>query len=391
MESIEQLRKQILSDGKIDHNDIRIIKEDIRENGTSLKLANMLFDIKDNVAASKLPKEFMDLFVNTIVSFLLDDEDTPGEIDEEEAKWLRGKIQKNSKLDEYDKAVLAALKERSINYPAILQYKSFRARQFERGLYSTRYLSLIAVVGSIISSVILFVQGLIVIITGLVNYFQDTGKHDRVEEVSTIPVLSYVAQHPEVMDILGADVVDQLNDNQKIHLADLKPKSKIVELAKADPNYFEFIGKQEKEVEREHDTHERTYKLFEQIVSSVDVFLFALVLIIFGVGVYELFVTQVDPVEQNLDSRPSWLKISSVDDLKSSLGKVILMVLIVSFFKHVLEFDDWKDPVALLYLSIGIILIAAALYLAHKSGGEEGKAAHATEEERSRFEKQKED
>lgn len=294
--TINEIRKQILADGRIDHEDINILKNSIAEEGrVTLKMANLLFDIKDNVAHSKLPSSFKEFFINSIISHLLDDEETPGEIDEEEAKWLRGKIQKNGKLDDYDQALLAALREKSINYPAILQYKSFRARQIEKLLYSTRYLSIIAVVGSIISSVILFIQGIVIIYEGLFEYFKN---------------------------------------------------------------------------EHSQTGSERTYELFEQIVSSVDVFLFALVLIIFGVGVYELFVTQVDPVEQNHDSRPSWLRISSVDDLKSSLGKVILMVLIVSFFKHVLEFTHWNEAVSMLYMSIGIVLIAAALYLAHKSNEE---------------------
>ena len=375
-QDIDQLRKKIIADGKIDHKDVQEIRNLIKEQqGVSLPLANMLFDIKDNVAPSKLPKEFMDLFVNAIASYLLDDVETPGEIDEDEAKWLRGKIQKNSKIDAYDKALLSALRDRSINYPAILQYKSLRARQFERGLYSTRFLSLIAVIGSIVSSVILFVQGFVVIVMGLINYFQAIGEEHKVEELPTVPVLTQVSKSPELMKVLGPQVMQTLNDPKEefISIEELRPTAKLQALAHADSTYIQFLGKLQESAEKEHDTHELTYKLFEQIVSSVDVFLFALVLIIFGVGVYELFVTQVDPVEQNLDSRPSWLRISSVDDLKSSLGKVILMVLIVSFFKHVLEFDNWKDPQALLYLSIGIILIAASLYLAHKAGGEEEK------------------
>lgn len=301
-QTIDELRRQILSDRKIDHHDIELIKQTIKEAGeVDQRMAGLLFDIKDNVAPSKLPHDFARLFVNSILSYLLDDEATPGEIDEEEARWLRGKIQKNGRIDDYDKLLLRALREQSINFPAILQYKSLRVRQFERLLYSTRYLSLVAVIGAIISSVILFIQGILIIWEGLRHYFLN--------------------QHHE-----GGSQL--------------------------------------------------TYELFEQIVSSVDVFLFALVLIIFGVGVYELFVTQVDPVEQSHDSRPSWLRISSVDDLKSSLGKVILMVLIVSFFKHVLEFTHWDEPISMLYMSIGIILISAALYLAHKSSEEPEKSVH---------------
>jgi hypothetical protein len=61
---------------------------------------------------------------------------------------------------------------------------------------------------------------------------------------------------------------------------------------------------------------------------------------------------------------PNWLVISSIDDLKSSLGKVILMILIVSFFGHSLNIH-YENISDLLYLGIGILLIAAALFLTH--------------------------
>ena len=71
-------------------------------------------------------------------------------------------------------------------------------------------------------------------------------------------------------------------------------------------------------------------------------------------------------MEQKADARPSWLQISSIDELKSSLGKVILMVLIVSFFKHSLDvpFENAKD---LLLLSLGVVLIALSLFIANKA------------------------
>lgn len=94
--------------------------------------------------------------------------------------------------------------------------------------------------------------------------------------------------------------------------------------------------------------------------------LFAMVLIIFGIGVYELFINKIDPAEQNLDSRPSWLQINSIDSLKSSLGNVILMVLIVSVFEHSLNIN-FENAWDLLKLAVGVVLIAIALYLTHLS------------------------
>lgn len=89
-------------------------------------------------------------------------------------------------------------------------------------------------------------------------------------------------------------------------------------------------------------------------------------LIIFGIGIYELFISKIDPIERKADAHPSWLQVSSIDDLKSSLGKVILIVLIVNFFKFSIDtpIGEAKD---LLFLSIGIVLVSLALFIANKS------------------------
>lgn len=290
---IESIRKEIYSDGVITDFEVKKLREYILSEGMNKEIGNFLFDIKNNTNKKKIPMSFKPLFVDSICALLLEDDVSPGEIDDEEAKWLRAKIQYNGRIDEYDRQLLSDLKEKSINFPKILQYKSLRAREFEKWLFGSRYLSLIAALGSVISAIFLFIEGIFIIYNGLVHHF----------------------------------FKNQMKDGK----IDYEP-------------------------------------LFETLVSSVDVFLFALVLIIFGVGVYELFVSKIDPVERDNDNRPSWLRINSVDDLKGSLGKVILMVLIVSFFKHILELEksDW-GPTTLLYLSIGILLIAAALFLTHKS------------------------
>jgi uncharacterized membrane protein YqhA len=119
-----------------------------------------------------------------------------------------------------------------------------------------------------------------------------------------------------------------------------------------------FIGSDWSDPKKEYE------KLIELFVSSVDIYLFAMVLVIFGMGVYELFVNKIDPVEKSADTRPSWLQITSIDELKSSLGKVILMVLIVSFFKHSLDIH-YASVTDLLWLACGIILLALSLFLAN--------------------------
>lgn len=307
MNKLEELRDNILRQGTITQEEVAAMRPLLfQDGGMSMAKGNILFEIKEHVKG-KAPSSFKKLFVDAISKYLLEDPASPGRIDKEEAQWLRARIQYVSEYDSYDRALIDTLRRKSINFPKILEQKSRKMRTFENVLYWSRYLSIIAVIGSIISSIALFLRGGMVVFESIRHFFID-----------------------------------------------------LVE-GKVDPSYE---------------------KMFEELVSSVDIFLFALVLIIFGVGVYELFITKIDPVERENDTRPSWLRISSVDDLKSSLGKVILMVLIVSFFKHTLELgkEQWS-PTTLLYLSIGILLISAALYLTHKSG-KEGEEYEDSEEDK---------
>jgi uncharacterized membrane protein YqhA len=105
------------------------------------------------------------------------------------------------------------------------------------------------------------------------------------------------------------------------------------------------------------------------IISAIDAYLISTVLLIFGVGLYELFISKIDYAEK--DTRASKiLVIHSLDQLKDKLAKVIVMVLIVTFFKHAISFK-YEEVLNLLYLSIGILLIALAIYFLAKSHHEE--------------------
>ncbi len=291
----QDLRKQIFANGKIDENDVKLLREALL-NGQPMtrEKGNFLFDIKDNTLRSNQCDAFKELFVEAITMLLLDDEHSPGEISEEEAKWLRAKIRFKGFTDKTDDMLINNLKRKSINWPQILSFKGRTAKTFEKTLYFSRFLTLLAVIGSLISAVVLFIYGTInvyVAFRGFLNHPVSTG-------------------HAQLGELLAV------------------------------------------------------------FVSSVDVYLFAMVLIIFGMGVYELFISKIDPVETKLDSRPSWLRITSIDDLKSSLGKVILMVLIVSVFEHSLSID-YDQSIDLLYASVAVVLVAVALYVTHLSNHKE--------------------
>tara|TARA_B100001057_G_C22649389_1_gene871491 strand:- start:336 stop:839 length:504 start_codon:yes stop_codon:yes gene_type:complete len=105
--------------------------------------------------------------------------------------------------------------------------------------------------------------------------------------------------------------------------------------------------------------------LLFKIISSIDLFLIGIVLLIFGFGVYELFISEIDFAKGKFTD--STLKINNLDQLKNKIIKVIIIVLIVKFFEKVLKLShNFTTPNDLLLFSISILSICIGYYLINK-------------------------
>jgi len=102
-----------------------------------------------------------------------------------------------------------------------------------------------------------------------------------------------------------------------------------------------------------------------KVVAVVDNYLLAAIMLIFALGLYELFVNKIDIAEHSEFAR-RLLLIHSLDDLKNRLANVILLILIVKFFQQALKLS-FTSTMDLLLLSIGVALIALALYLSGRA------------------------
>lgn len=102
------------------------------------------------------------------------------------------------------------------------------------------------------------------------------------------------------------------------------------------------------------------------VVASVDGFLLGAIMLIFALGLYELFISKIDVAQGNSDGSSKILIINSLDDLKDKLAKVILMILVVMFFEQAI-FLKPTGPLELLYYALAIMLVALALFLSHKA------------------------
>ena len=102
-----------------------------------------------------------------------------------------------------------------------------------------------------------------------------------------------------------------------------------------------------------------------EIIGAVDLYLIAVVLLIFGFGIYELFISDIDVAKGTGGDKV--LYVSSLDELKDKIAKVIVMVLVVSFFQRVLH-TDYKGSLEMLYFAISITALSLGLYFLHKGG-----------------------
>ncbi|XP_055817898.1 uncharacterized protein LOC129886996 [Solanum dulcamara] len=123
-----------------------------------------------------------------------------------------------------------------------------------------------------------------------------------------------------------------------------------------------------------------TGQMVLRLVEAIDVYLAGTVMLIFGMGLYGLFITNISPdvhptadraLKQSslfgmfaLKERPKWMKISSLDELKTKVGHVIVMILLVKMFERS-KMVTIATGTDLLSYSVCIFLSSASLYILH--------------------------
>lgn len=95
---------------------------------------------------------------------------------------------------------------------------------------------------------------------------------------------------------------------------------------------------------------ENSKQLILSFIEVVDLFLLATVFYITALGLYELFIDERIKV-------PNWLEIHTIDDLKTKLTSVIVVVLSVLFLGEAVK---WKGDPNILPFGVSIALVIAA-------------------------------
>jgi len=101
------------------------------------------------------------------------------------------------------------------------------------------------------------------------------------------------------------------------------------------------------------------------VVGIVDGYLIASILIIFSLGIYELFLNKINKAEGS-EFASRLLLIRSLDDLKDRLANMILLILIVKFFQQALN-TKFTNAIEVLYLAVGVLFVAGALFLSARA------------------------
>lgn len=126
---LSSLKAAVLEDGVIDEAEVQMIRKVIYGPGgsagtaVSREEADFLFDLNDATSGKLNHPSWKELFVEAISKHLLEDEVSPGEIDEAEGDWLVAHIESDQQYDENEKALLANIKKSAKSITGKLKFK----------------------------------------------------------------------------------------------------------------------------------------------------------------------------------------------------------------------------------------------------------------------------
>lgn len=112
---------------------------------------------------------------------------------------------------------------------------------------------------------------------------------------------------------------------------------------------------------------ESTTALIGKVVGGIDYYVIGIALLIFGYGVYELIISDIDTrFENSTKKQCNLLRIETLESLKQKLTNVIVVALIVSAFKTMISFTITSAQDLLLFCSC-VFLLAFSGWLIGKN------------------------
>lgn len=122
MRTLKELKKSVLEDGIIDAAEVKEIRDVVYADGKiDQEEAEFLFELNDAVSGHNNHSSWKELMVEAISSYVLDDEVSPNEIDDDEAEWLISKVQGDGQIDDIEQAILDNIKSKAVKVSPKLQ------------------------------------------------------------------------------------------------------------------------------------------------------------------------------------------------------------------------------------------------------------------------------
>ena len=113
---LSSLKASVLADGIIDADEVEMIKKVIygtgggAGEGVDRAEADLIFELNDAVTGKANDASWQDLFVEAITKHVLEDDVSPGVVDDDEAAWLISNVEADGQVDDSEKALLASIK-----------------------------------------------------------------------------------------------------------------------------------------------------------------------------------------------------------------------------------------------------------------------------------------
>ncbi|GAU15741.1 hypothetical protein TSUD_235540 [Trifolium subterraneum] len=231
----------------------------------------------------------------------------------------------------------------------------------ERMIYRCRFLAILGVFGSLIGSILCFI------------------KSHRLSEFLTNSILVNVDSCVILANEIAFRVELGLRPNSRPYS---KKASKMEDRSQASLILDDAGGSSYVAVSFvEYFVLVNRSKVIQLLIEALDVYLLGTVMLVFGMGLYELFVSNLDSAsslpDQNpsdrsnlfglftLKERPKWLNIKTVNELKTKVGHVIVMLLIIGLFDRSKK-ATIQTPVDLLCFCASVFLSSSCLFLLSK-------------------------
>ena len=119
----------------------------------------------------------------------------------------------------------------------------------------------------------------------------------------------------------------------------------------AKMTFYYYLGR------GDQDIHEF---IITDIIRSIDIYLVAVVLLMFGAGAYRLFISPIDESEESGFAHP--FNIQTFDELKDKIVRVVILAVIIEFFRAVVDIQ-FSTPLDAIYLALSVLALAASVYL----------------------------